>query len=139
MEMCVSSDFGQQTQVHNCTMIHPQSLKFWECDLHSDHFAERERHLKTVCVWWPWNEEDTAQGTRRRLKRIVMLCPCVCVFVPLCLFVHAVCAYICAGTQRHTFVSIHLYACMRVFVHLCVSVYLYESLPPYVLTYVHAA
>lgn len=55
-----------------------------------------------------WRIPITARGNRGRPKRIVMLCPCVCLFCT-----HTVCACICVGTQGCTFVSVHLYVCIH--------------------------
>lgn len=129
MEMYVSGDFGHQAGVHNCTIIHPQSLKFWECDLHCD-CTERERDILADCVCGgrrPWRILIKAQGNRERLKRIVMLRPCVCLCtsVPGC--AHRMCIYLC----WHSTVCIWaLVLCVSqsTFMHLRLHMFLHMSI-----------
>ena len=85
MEMCICGDFGQQAGVHNCAIIHPQSLKFWECDLHCDRSAQRasERLADCVCVWWPWTYPiSVGKGETKEdcyaMPLSVPSCPFVC-------------------------------------------------------------
>lgn len=120
MEIYVSGDFGQQAGLHNCTIICPQSLKFWECDLRCDRSA-----LQNVCGRL-WRILIKAQGNRGRLKRIVMLCPCVCLCtsVPVC--THSMCMYLCWHTGMY-FCGCPSLCVYSMYLGTCASVYV--SLP----------
>lgn len=137
MEMYVSGDFDQQARVHNFTIIHPQRLKFWECDLQCNHFAwrERKRDARRLSVCGGrrvWRILSKAQGNRGRLKRIVMLCPCECLCTsePLCTqFVHVLthreklCG--CPSVSMPGFLCICV--CLFTFMHLCFHMFLHMS------------
>lgn len=97
---------------------------------------EKETLADCVCVWWPWSQLRAMEGHLKGLLHYAL----VCAFVPLCLLVCTVCAWICPGTQGWIFLSFHLYVHnVSGYLCICVSVYLYALLPPYVFAYVHAA
>lgn len=123
MEMYVSGDFDQQARVHNFTIIHPQRLKFWECDLQCNHFAwrerEREREMLADCLCVAvaecggyWSKLRATGGDLRGLLCYAL----VSAFVLLSLCAHSLCT--CCHTGRN-FVDVHLYPCPGS----CASVY----------------
>lgn len=132
MEMRICGDFGQQA---GCIIVLSSTHKAWNFGSVTSTVIvlprERVRDLQTVDVCGG-HGLITSQCYRGRLKRIVMLCPWVCLCARLCAqYVHAFVLATC--------VSFHLYVCISGSLCICVSLHLYALLPPYVFAYVHAA
>ncbi len=127
MEMYVSGDFGQQAGVHNCTIIHPQSLKFWVWPPLWLFCLKKERETADcvhVCGGRRlWRILITAQGNRGRLKRIVMLCPCECLCTSVSVCTHRMCIYLCWHAEMHfcEFLSVCVFVSGSLWVPVCVN------------------
>lgn len=67
--------------------------------------------MHTVCGGCrPWRILITAQGNRGRLKRIAMLCPCVCLCTSVLVCTYSMCMYLCWYSGMHF--CEFLYVCM---------------------------